>query len=269
MTFEAFSAHLTQIICPFRVSPSPPLFRLYFSSEICNPYSKELLTWWTFVVLVNAAIQVIRLVKTCALTAANGVCSEQGVQVQSFFPLCVQRGSTWGRGGRAGQLDSSFPTSLWAIPEGLSWSFFVGKVGVIESMEIFCPANGNCHWKLFPELNTTPGNISSAQTTNKSLHMHLKKDARLIWAGHRKLWLQEVLKPSLMVVGSLINQPLGTKLFASSVGAVSIPFNRKVRGRGKVEVDHITLHYIYQISSTNIFAEKIKIFLLKSKSTFK
>lgn len=77
MTFEAFSAHLTQIICPFRVSPSPPLFRLYFSSEICNPCSKELLTWWTFVVLVRAAIEVSRLVKTCALAAANGVCSER------------------------------------------------------------------------------------------------------------------------------------------------------------------------------------------------
>lgn len=187
MTFEAFSAHLTQIICPFRVSPSPPLFRLYFSSEICNPYSKELLTWWTFVVLVNAAIEVSRLVKTCALAAANGVCTEQGVQAQSFLPVCVQCGRGWGRGGRARQLDSSFPTSLWAIPEGLSWSLFVGGVGVIESVEFFFPANENCHWKFFSELNTTPGNISSAQTTNKSMHMNLRKDSRDVWAGHREL----------------------------------------------------------------------------------
>lgn len=89
MTFEAFSTHLTQIICPFRVSPSPPLFRLYFPSEICNPYSKEPLTWWTSVVLVNAAIEVSRLVKTCALAVANGVCSEQGVQAQSSLPVGV------------------------------------------------------------------------------------------------------------------------------------------------------------------------------------
>lgn len=79
MTFQAFSAHLTQIICPFRVSPSRPLFRLYFSLEICNPCSKELLTWWTCVVLVNAAIEVSKLVKTCAFAAAmefvvNGEC---------------------------------------------------------------------------------------------------------------------------------------------------------------------------------------------------
>lgn len=187
MTFEAFSAHLTQIICPFRGSPSPPLFRLYFSSEICNPHSEELLTWWTFVVLVKAAIEVSRLVKTCALAAANGVCSERGARVRSSLPVCVQRGRGWGRGGRARDLGSSFPTSLWAIPEGLSWSLFVGGVGVIKSVEFFFPANENCHWKFFSELNTTPGNISSAQNTNKSMHMHLRKDSRLIWEGHREL----------------------------------------------------------------------------------
>lgn len=187
MTFEAFSAHLTQIICPFRASPSPPLFRLYFSLAICNPYSKELLTWWTFVVLVKAAIEVSRLVKTCAPAAANGVCSERGVQAQSFLLECVQCGRGWGRGGRARQFGSSFPTCLWAIPEGLSWSLFVGGVGVIESMEFFFPANESCHWQLFSELNATQGNVSSAQNTNKSMHVHLRKDPTLIWEGPREL----------------------------------------------------------------------------------
>lgn len=42
--------------------------------------------------LVNAAIEVSRLVKTCALAAATGVCSEQGMQAQSFLSVCVQCG---------------------------------------------------------------------------------------------------------------------------------------------------------------------------------
>lgn len=134
MTFEAFSAHLTPIICPFRVSPSPPLFRFYFSSEICNPYCKELLTWWTFVVLVNAPIEARRLVKTCALAASlSGVCSEWGVQAQSFLLVCVQHGRHRVRGERVVQLDGGFPTSPWAPPQGLS----VGRVGVTKRME-FC-----------------------------------------------------------------------------------------------------------------------------------
>lgn len=163
-----------------------PCLDFIFPSEICNPYSKELLTWWTFVVLVNAAIEVSRLVKTCALAAANGVCSEQGVQAQSFLSVCVQCGGGWRRRGKASQLDSIFPTSLWTIPESLSWNLFVGIIGVIRSMEFFFQAVkidiGISCQNLIPW-----GNISSAQTTVKSMHMHLRKDSRLIWAGHREL----------------------------------------------------------------------------------
>lgn len=43
---------------------------------------------------------------------------------------------------------------------------------------------------------------------------------------------------------------------------VSVHFSRKGRGRGKMEVDHVTFR-VYQFSSANVFTEKIK-FLLKS-----
>lgn len=130
MTFEAFNAHLTQIICPFRVSPSPPLFRLYFSLEIYNPCSEELLTLWTCVVLVNAAIEVSRLVKTCAF-AQQWSCGEWGVQAQSFLRVCVQ-GEGEGQAAR-----QRLSTSLLARAEGFSWNFYGGGVGVIKSTEFF------------------------------------------------------------------------------------------------------------------------------------
>lgn len=162
MTFEAFSAHLTPIICPFRVSPSPPLFRFYFSSEIRNPYCKELLTWWTFVVLVNAPIEASRLVKTCALAAVSGVCSEWGVQAQSFLLVCVQHGRHRGRGGRVVQFDSGFPTSLWAPLQGLS----VGRVGFTKRMELVFFQYPKTAIEKFPsEVNA----MSSAQITSKSM----------------------------------------------------------------------------------------------------
>lgn len=113
MTFEAFNAHLTQIICPFRVSPSPPLFRLYFSLEICNPCPKELLTWWTCVVLVNAAIEVSRLVKTCAFAAAmEFVVSSECKPGHSSWCVCSLEG-VQGEGAKPGSFPAAFPPLWW------------------------------------------------------------------------------------------------------------------------------------------------------------
>lgn len=113
MTFEAFNAHLTQIICPFRVSPSPPLFRLYFSLEICNPCPKELLTWWTCVVLVNAAIEVSRLVTTCAFAAAmEFVVSSECKPGHSSWCVCSLEG-VQGEGAKPGSFPAAFPPLWW------------------------------------------------------------------------------------------------------------------------------------------------------------
>lgn len=123
MTFEAFNAHLTQIICPFRVSPSPPLFRLYFSLEICNPCSKELLTLWTCVVLANAAIEVSRLVKTCAFAAAEEfVVSGECKPGQCSWCVC-SLGGVQGEGGGPGSLTAAFPPLCWPkqrVSQGIS-----------------------------------------------------------------------------------------------------------------------------------------------------
>lgn len=123
MTFEAFNAHLTQIICPFRINPSPLLFRLYFSLEIRNPCSKELLTRWTCVVLVNAAIEVSRLVKTCSLSAAlEFVVSGECKPGHSSWGVCSLEGLQ-GEGGGPGSSTAVFPPRCWPwqrVPHGIS-----------------------------------------------------------------------------------------------------------------------------------------------------
>lgn len=78
--------------------------------------------------------------------------------------------------------------------------------------------------------------------------------------------MQGVLKPLLVALGSVgFGQSLRTRPLTSLEGPVSIHFSRKGRGRGKMEVDHVTFR-VYQFSSANVFMGKFK-FLLKIKST--
>lgn len=129
---------------------------------------------------------------------------------------------------------------------------------------VFLPSKQKLPLKTLSELNTTWGNVSPAETTNncvfrKGLQTHLSRSQ---WTAG----VQGILKPLLVALGCVgFGQSLRTSPLTSSGGPVSIHFSRKSRGRGKMEVDHVTFR-VYQFSSANVFTGKIN-FLLKIKST--